>query len=280
MSANVLTFSRANPARIVIRSWINRNANDMEYLFFREFSNPRHDAYFQPFLQTDTLIIQFDCSFDTNVTAKLMNYYTGAQVETSGNLVGFEKIDNTTYQVYEYEYNISALDGRYYLEITGSDSGGQSFTAQSEPFQVYTAVCNAPLFEYYNYEAAFGVDYRTGITFNMRVPAYFDAVADETEIETYQDSGGAMGVVEANVTDQRVLKATEQLPQWVIQKVNRALAHDYCTINGVRVQAKTVWPFELIAKNYLWGEPEVVVPLASGYSNQLNVHDSATRETL
>ena len=95
MSA-ILTFSNANPLRMVITSWLNRNANDREYQFFNEFSLPGFDSFFQPFLNTDILTVQFDTSFDLTNVVTLKNYYTGATINT---WAASEIDDRTTYRV-------------------------------------------------------------------------------------------------------------------------------------------------------------------------------------
>lgn len=270
MSA-ILTFSNANPVRMVITAWQNRNANDREYQFFREFSLPGFDSFFQPLLDTDTIRVQFDSSFDNPHVVNLKNYYTDATIST-GNPT--ERSDMTTYKVWEKTITLAGLDGVYYVEVTGSDTDTETFIARSEPILVGTSQCNTVNLKYYNDDTAFGIDYTNSNTqFDIRVPAFFNRTADTAEREIFKDSGGNTSLVSAQGTRTRVLKAKELLPQWFIEKVNIALLHDNVEIDDVAVSADQSWPYELISDRQLWAEPEASIILASGSSSYINAHN-------
>lgn len=271
--SNILTFSHANPVRMVITSWQNRNANDREYQFFREFSLPGFDSFFQPFVNTDVLTIQFDSSFDATNLVSLKNYYTGAAVY--GPIAATQIADLTTYKVFERAITITGLNGLYYVEVTGSDADTETFTAQSEPLSIKPSQCDTVLLEYYNDDAAFGIDYEnSSVQFDLRVPARFNRTADSLEREVFKDSGGNTSLVSAHGTRTRVLKALQLLPQWFIEKVNIALLHDNVEIDDVAVSADQAWPYEQISDRGLWGEPEASIILASGSSAYINAHES------
>lgn len=268
--SEVLSFSNANPVRMVITSWQSRNASDRDYQMFRDFSLPGFDSYMQPFLNTDTLKIQFDSSFDTTNTVALKNYLTGATVNSGA---ATEIDDRTTYKVWEKAITISSLDGLYYIEVTGTDSDTETYTAVSEPLEIRPSLCNTVLMVYSGDETSFGIDYEnSAIEFNMRVPAFFRRTANSYEANQFEDSGGNIDLISAKATRVRVLKAATQIPQWVIEKVNLALSHDNCSIDGVDVSSGNTWPFELLSDRKLWAEPEADITLASGASSYLNVH--------
>jgi len=269
MSA-ILSFSNANPLRMVITSWLNRNANDREYQFFNEFSQPGFDSFFQPFLNTDVLTVQFDSSFDlTNVVA-LKNYYTDATINTGA---ASQIADMTTYKVWEKVISISGLDGLYYVEATGTDADTETYTARSEPLEIRPSLCHIIKLEYYNDDSAFGIDYEnSSVQFDLRIPAYFRRTADTVAHEPFTDSGGNRSIVSATGTRTRILKASQLLPQWLIEKVNLALIHDNVEIDDVAVSADQAWPYELISDRQLWSEPEAAIILASGSSDYLNIY--------
>jgi hypothetical protein len=273
--SGILRFSEANPIRMVITSWIGRNANDRQYQMFRDFSKPNFDSFFQPFLQTDSLTVQFDSSFDTTNTIRLKNYYTDVVVLTAS---ATEQIDNTTYSVYEHTFSLAGQSGLFYVEAIGTDADTETYTAVSEPISIESSQCNTVLFAYYNNEVAFGIDYRSGVTFYFRVPAFFNRTADEDDVKPFTDSGGNDSIVSAEIIRQRVLKASKLLPQWMIEKVNIALKHDSCLINSVAVSSRNSWAYDLISDRSLWGEPDAVIRLASGSNNFRNVHDSGSRD--
>lgn len=270
MSA-ILTFSNANPLRMVITSWQNRNPNDREYQFFNEFSLPGFDSFFQPFLNTDILTVQFDSSFDlTNVVA-LKNYYTDATINTGA---AAEIDDRASYKVWEKVISIAGLDGLYYVEITGTDADAETFTARSEPLEISPSVCNNVKLEYYNDDTAFGIDYEnSSVQFDMRVPAFFNRIDDDAETKLFKDSGGNTSIVSSQGTKMRVLKANQLLPQWIIEKVNIALLHDNVEIDDVAVSADKQWSYNTISDRALWAEPEASIILASGSSNYINQHE-------
>lgn len=270
MSAT-LKYSPANPLRMVITSWANRNANDKEYKRFREYSFPGFDSYFQPFLQTDTLTIQWQSSFSTN-TATLKNYKTGATVSSpTVTLIA----TRSTYSVYQTTINISSLDGLYYLECTGS-TGGDTYTAVSEPFEVRPTFCNTVLLNYRNSETAFGVDYNNSdVQFNLRVYAFFHKEADEKEQEVFTDTGNDRSLISSRITQAREFKLSVLTPDWVIKKINIALSHDTVSIDGLDVSGNQAFlPFSQISNKALWSESSTVIQLAE---NELfNVYDQVS----
>ncbi len=271
MSA-ILSFSQAQPLRMVITSWVSRNANDREYQFFREFSQPGFDSFFHPWVNTDIMTVVFDSSFDATNVVKLKNYYTDAEISSAA---AVEIDDRTTYKVWEKAISISGLDGLYYVECSGTDADTETYTARSEPLEIRPSMCNTVKMEYYGNSTSFGIDYdNSSVQFDLRVPAFFRRTADPTESEIFKDSGGNTSLISSQGTRTRILKASQLIPQWMIEKVNIALLHDNVEIDDVAVSADQSWPYELISDRQLWSEPEAPIMLASGSSSYINVHDS------
>lgn len=268
--SGILSFSHANPIRMVITSWQNRNANDRDYKLFKDFSLPGFDSFFQPYLNTDTLKIQFDSSFDSTNVVAIKNYYTDATVNSAA---ATEIDDRTTYKVWERTIPISGLDGIYYIEVTGSDADTETFTARSEPLEIRPSLCDTVKLVYSGDEASFGIDYENSvIECELRIPAFFKMAANTHEHESFEDSGGNISTISAKATRARVLKASQLVPQWLIEKVNLALLHDNCAIDDVDVAADNTWPFEMLSDRKLWAEPSADIKLASGASSYMNIH--------
>ena len=271
MSA-ILSFSNANPLRMVITSWISRNANEREYKFFNAWSMPKFDSFFQPFLNTDILTVHFDSSFDATNVVALKDYTDDSTVNTGA---ASEIDDRTTYKVWEKAVSISGLAGLYYVEVTGTDADAETYTARSEPLEIRASMCNTVKIEYYGNSTSFGIDYdNSTVQFDLRVPAFFNRTADATQRDIFKDSGGNTSLISSLGTRYRILKASQLLPQWLIEKVNIALLHDNVEIDDVAVTADQSWPYELISDRQLWAEPEAPIMLASGSSSYINAHDS------
>lgn len=271
--SDILRFSNANPVRMVITDWKNRNVNNREDKLFTEWSLPGFDSFYQPFLNTDVITIQFDASFDNVHTIRLRNYYTDVIVGAPSSGFSVEIDDRTTYKVEEFESILTGLDGLYYYEIVGDDTDTEEYTARSEPISIRPSHCNTVLIKYSNDDAAFGIDYENStVEFELRVPAFFSRTADETETELFKDSGGNTSIVSSKGTRVRVLKANTLIPQWLIEKVNLALLHDNVEIDGIAVSADQQWPYEVISDRKLWAEPEAPIILASGSSSYINAH--------
>jgi len=270
--SSILNFPQANGVRIVIRQFAGRNALDKDFKFFKEYSMPAKDVYFHPFIQSDTLTVQFQSSFATNV-AKLKVYGTNADQAT---LTVTEKDDRTTFKIFETTANISSLTGKFYLEFTGTHPDTQTYQAISEPFEIKTQ-CNSLLFEWFNYEPAFNIDYGTGITMYHRVNGYFDRLANTQSTDSFMDSGGQITKINHIITRERILKIARQVPDWVIEKLNLAMAHDSCKINGVLINSSNALPYDVVGEKYLWAEPSAQIQLSSGSSRLRNIHDSNER---
>ena len=283
--SEIIRFNEANSIRIVITDWTGSNAsrlsNDKSFKLFKDYSQPHSDAYFHLYdKDDDTLRVQFDSSFDTTNVLKVKEYFSGTEAQTPTSL---EIIDSGDYGVIESEIDISILtNGKYYLEITGTDSDGSTYTAKSEPFEVVSESCNTLKIEYYNNEPAFGMNYRTGITPSFRVPGRFNAPANFSETEPYTDSGGNRSKISATITKARQLELGNEsnpngVPDWLIEKLNIALDHDFCSINALEVSSENSLPYEFEG-NALWDNPSAIIHLAS--SGLRNRHDNGVRDVL
>lgn len=272
--SGIIRFSDANPVRIVVMSFAGRNSLDKSFNLFKDYSLPNKDVYFQPVIQNDVMKVQFASSFGTNVAT--VKTYAGSTVATP---TITEVSDFTTYKYFEFTVNTSALSGKYYLEITGSHPDTQTYSARSEPFEVRT-YCNLLRFEYYNYEPAFDVDYRSGIVMYFNAIGLFNATQNSQTTSSFMDSAGVMTKINHIITRQRTLKIITLTPEWVIEKINLALAHDVCKINGQLVTAGNALDYSPLNQFYLYSEPSAIITLSSGSERLRNLHDAGERELL
>lgn len=280
MSA-ILRFSEANAVRMVITSWTGGNSgiisDDIDFKFFKEISEPFADAFYQPFNKTDELRLQFDSSFDTTNVLKLKKVSDDSIIITDN---AIEVDDKDTFKIYEYEFDLSGVtEGEYYIEVSGTDADTSTFIVKSEPLSIKADHCGSVLIEYANNESAYGIEYSTAIEFQIRVPARFFKTANTSETEPFTDSGGRRSKIYDEITKARVLEIGNKdypngIPQWMIEKVNIALGHDYCNINGRNVSSENKLNHEYTGK-FLWASPNAVIHLEE--SDLRNQFDSGTR---
>lgn len=297
--SNILLFPKANPIRFVITEWENRLPNDLDYKFWSEVS---YGSWCQPFETGDTISFQFWSSFGINST-KLYDVFGNLIVDDEFiELVEFEGVvedveyegivedvefegsedtltvpivDNGTYTIYQVSLPlIDVPEGKYYFEVTGTQDA-KDYTARSEIIEVKEEHCNTSLFSYYNFEPAFDIDYRSGVTMQIRMPAYFNAITDENEFDNYVSSIQEIIKVTDETIERRSLEFWENVPLWFIQKVNLALAHDYNDIDGLRVVGGDKLPFAKVGIKSLFAQPSTEIQFQE--NNLINRHDSDER---
>lgn len=277
--STILRFSEANPVRMVVTSKTGLNTRLKENRFFSDYSAPYFESFFQPFEKTDALIIQFDSSFDTTNNVKLVRLSDSTDIQAGA---ATEKVDRTSYKVYEKSFDLSGLsEGLYQIVAEGSDADTETYTAKSEKIEVKADHCETITIQYYNNEVNFGIDYRTGLTFVMRIHGRFIKDSSGSEAEPFSDSSGDRVLINSKRNKARILetgnRTQELLPDWMIEKINLALIHDYCAIDDVRVSGENALSPEYIGRA-LWDNPTVNLPLHTGH--HLNVYDSGARELL
>jgi len=255
--SSVLIFPNSNPLRIVTEQFDGLNTLDPQQKLFKYWSIPYFDSFFQPFLPTDLLTVQWSSSFDTINRVKIKNYLNNSDVATYNPAFS---IDRGAFKIYEQALDISALSGKYYIEVTGTDSDTKTYAARSEPFEVRGSFCRTSILEYYNTEPFDGIDYRTGVVFRLRIPAVFLEDAETNEEEAFTDSGYNRIKIEDTTFEARKLNWTREVPSWLIKKVTRVLMHEYCTINGVAVSSAEKFAPEFRFMDY-WAKPLLVIPL-------------------
>jgi hypothetical protein len=283
MSSEKIEFGLGNPLRVVVTSWTGDNSanrkNDKSFKLFKEYSSPFADAFFQQFISSDPCIVQIQSSFDSTNTCKVKNYFTDADVKT---ITLTEEVDESAYKVYEADVALDTglSNGKYYLLFNGTDSDGGTYEARSEPFELVSeADCNSLLITYYNNEPGFGIDYRTGVTNYIRIPGIFDQDSDTAEVDISTDSKGIRRNISDEIQQARFLQLGNKnnpngIPDWYAQKLNYALAHDYCDIEGIEVSSENRIPQEY-GRGLYWNDGEAIIHLSDGLTR--NLHDADER---
>lgn len=301
--SSTLYFPNTNPVRLAITSWKNRNSDDVAFQRFRDFSQPYgKDLYFQPWQKDDVLRFQFDSSFDVNL-AQLKDYDTDAVVLgelldlpvqwsdgtvaswSGGSAMKWPGTASNLTTLYE-EGGVKKIaglflldtvqEGKYYLEISGSHTDGETYVATSEPLEIKTTQERTAKLTWWNNSLFAGVDWREGGTFEMRVKGWFN---NTQPVHTFSIARNAlqkllpMATTKANY---RELKIWDRVPLWVVQKINEIGQHQNVLINGVEVGFSEQMPGEVINDRFLWVKgPSVSVEVESeSYQNKL---ESLTR---
>ncbi len=301
--STVLSFSKANPVRIVRKEFSGRNANNPDDRLFHEYAKPYSRNFAQPWEQTDTIDVIWNSSFDVNIL-ELVKYGTGEVVIADsfedpteyedGTLVSYEDGENvefegaanrassvindmTTYKVIHTRFPLSLPEGIYQIRGKGyMNDGSGSYRVESEILEVRPEIRNSVLFRYYNNEVAFGIDSRgSAVTFQFRLKADFTKPADSNEYENIVSANSNQSKLRDVTLEKRMLEFFEPVPSWVIQKVNLILAHDYVTIDDVEVKGADKIEHSYDGWGHHFAQPSVVIPLRS--SDLDNRGDSGVR---
>ncbi len=301
--SNTLHFPETNPLRFAITNWKSRNADDRKDQRFRDFSIPYgKDRYFQPWQTNNVIRFQFKSSFDTNL-AVLKNYDTGDTVlgelldipvqwpenilaywsdgtlmkwpGTASNLTTLSITDDVKQITGSFTLD-GVAEGDYYLEVTGSHTDGETYTAVSEPINIKATQEGTILIRWWNNSVFAGVDWTNGDVFEMRVKGWFNKKVPSHTYELARNALRGIIPVGASKDNFRELKIWDKVPDWVVHKLNEIGQHQNIMINGVKVGFIEPMEAEVISDTHLWvPSPKMDVAVDdSSYSNKL---ESLTR---
>jgi len=300
--STILNFSSANPVRIIRTNMVGLNYNEKDNMLFHEYSKSHVRSWCQPWEQKDTIYLQFQSSFEINIL-ELVNCITGQVVITDndvdpalyedGTVIEYEDLEDadfegsdgsatevisieSTYDVYQGRYPLQIPPGKYKFLGRGSmTDGSASYEVESEIIEVRERWYNSLLFTYYNNEPYAKIDYRSGVIMQFRIRASFIKPADESEIETIVSATSRMTKVNDVTLERREFELYEQVPDWVIRKINLILGHDYITLEDVEVVGIEKLPHGYDGYGTSWGKPSTVIAIKE--SDLQNRHDSGTR---
>ncbi len=297
-----LIFPKANPVRVIRTEFDGLNYNNPDNLLFHEWSQPHSRSYCQPFEQKDTIYVQFESSFDNNFL-RLVDHASGnvfiddesedpvlfedgtaVESEDSGSFE-FEGADGASttvqkvesgYKVFQGVFPLTIQPGKYKLVGYGSmDSSSETYKVESELIEVRAEWKNSILFEYYNNEPAFGIDYRTGVVMEFRLLADFIKDADKSDFENITAASSVVTKLLDITIEIRKLEFYEAVPSWMIKIVNLILGHDSVEIDGVEVTGGERLKADFGGFGSAWDCPSTVVTLKN--SDLTNRHDASTR---
>lgn len=302
--SSIIRFPEANPIRIVLTQFEGTNFNNRDNKLFNKWSMPYNiETFAQPFLKADSLSFQFHSSFESNIV-NVIRYRDGAVViddvltdgadfedgeeitfedgeemtfEGSGASINVVVKDNGTYKTREATIQLSELTAneKYYVRVSGVHTNGKTFSARSELIEVKTSFCNTILLEYYNFEPAFDIDYRSGVVFQIRLPAFFDDSANDNDFDNFINSIQTVTKVTDSTIRKRILQFYDLIPVWLAEKVNIILAHDYLTIEDLRVVSDKKMLVKTIGISKLWCQPDADLSIQT--NDLINRHDSNAR---
>ncbi|MEM9857738.1 MAG: hypothetical protein AAF843_10290 [Bacteroidota bacterium] len=180
--------------------------------------------------------------------------------------------DLEIFDVYESVINWGAYDnGKYYLELAGSDVRYDDYKLTSEPIQLASNHRDVQLVRWKNLENAFEIAYDTGVEFSMLLPCFFGKPIPGGERTVSEDSRRNAIKLEEYVTDNPELML-DNVPPYFAIKLSKILAHDRVYINDI-AYVKT----EEMEIEYYEGDPfcNATIRLRRTQTNAFNSDDAA-----
>ena len=137
------------------------------------------------------------------------------------------------WDVWELQINWSAYAvGSYYITVQGTDEQFDPFNARTEPIELANDYPDTLLLEYVNKDNAFLMDYSTGIVNKLRISARVGLPRNAGQIVGMEDSVRRYIKLNEYVTRIHDFEVWD-VPFYLMEKIQLALAHDTVTINGV-----------------------------------------------
>jgi hypothetical protein len=149
---------------------------------------------------------------------------------TAGSIVTCQ-YDAEKYDIYEFE--ISEIKGQYLAEISASDSadGYNTVNWKSEVF-AFDDFENVVVIDYFGTTNQKNIDYSTGISFRIVLPANFLRYRSGGESDNLQDDRGN-GYILKDIYKRLIELETSHIPMWLAEKLIIAVGHDEVYINGL-----------------------------------------------
>lgn len=171
--------------------------------------------------------------------------------EISGQTVkGTSVYNRLDYEIYEFDFDCSSLDGDYFITYDVTDSEFDSISYKTEWFNVSEKQLNTYLLQYYNSENN-ETNYSTGIVNKVRIP-YLKTLTylpNDTQ-EVYLTDTNAVNI-DATYRDLYSLEATP-IPMGFVRKIGLATSNDRLFLNGLSLLKNTELEVERIGVNNLY----------------------------
>lgn len=222
--AEVFQIAPVNPLR-----FIPENETDLFLI------NQEDKCYFQKWTKTDVTKVQILSDFP-DINFFIRDYETNEIVLTINVALIPVNIIDQTFSCYEATIDFSLLPvGQYFAEINYSSTSTSPVTIYSEPFDVQTEQPKTILIKYKNSENDFSVIFDTSIEFDLRVEGTIKEFSPSSDDIIYNDQKYNATLLDSVPyrTWKLYIGNAAGLPDWVIDKVNRALSCDQKEIDGV-----------------------------------------------
>jgi hypothetical protein len=231
--ANLFEIAAANPIRLV-----KQVVSDGFIPPFDLYQDEK--CYFQKYQTTDLVTLQILSDFP-DIT---FNIYKISDSSLALNIVPelmTTPLIGVTFSIYEIAIDWSVLDPEeYYCELIYVNEDTQDVTYQSEPISLQDAHDGTILIQYKNSENNFSVVFDTGIEFSLRVEGALKNFKPEFDDVIYNDQ--QRNATKLDSIPYRSFKlyigGAAGIPDWLSDKINRALACDEKKIEGMYYEKK------------------------------------------
>lgn len=219
--------------------------NDYTRLYYDfEYTNVDNNCYFTKILRDDNLWMQFRSSTDS-ITTTIVDT-NKAETDISTSVTSGIELDNGTTQ-YELFLDLTGYSGRYYLKFEfESVEDGSYFrnNFQSEWFEVITDTTDHLKIEWRNNGFA---PYNDGIIWSDTQKIWIEStlVDYEPKIEkTVFTTENSKLITTRSVPYKMRRWQIELIPDYILEKLNLAMQHDYFIINNVRYNSDETFESE------------------------------------
>lgn len=194
-----------------------------------DFKHAHPKCYWQKFEILDSTQIQI-LSEDTDITLTAHDFHTDEELHTFAVSEIPTLLVGQPFKVFESLINWSVLgEGRYYLKMENSDN-----TLFSEPIWIAEDHPGTLLFRYRNSENNYSVVFDTEIIFTLRVEGDIQNFTPRFDDEIYNDQKRNASKLSSIPFREFTLfiGATQGLPDWMTDKVNRVMSCDMIQIDS------------------------------------------------
>lgn len=212
-------------------------------------------CYFQKWQTDDSTILQVLSDFP-DIEFHIRDYLTNAIILTITPDEIPVTIIGQTFKCYQIAIDFSQLQpGKYYAELKYSGLSDPEVVLLSEPFDVQTSWPGTLLFKYKNSENNFSIIFDTGLEFSLRVEGDIKDFSPASNDVIYNDQKvNSTLLMSVPFRTWKLFVGKEAgLPDWIIDKINRAMSCDQKQINGAyyervegakwEIARETVYPF-------------------------------------
>ncbi len=151
------------------------------------------------------------------------------------------------YDVYEFSFTENKGQFRVEIEATDENSNYSDLLFESEPF-VFDDFENIVNIRYLSEDNQSGINYQTGIVFNLDIPGRFFKYSPGGEDEAFEDDYGNRQIQKAVYFSQLELE-TGMIPAWLAEKIVIASTHEDLTIQGIDVTMADRPEIEAMSEN-------------------------------